>query len=172
MRFVVATLIFSLATTATAGGRTAKKKTAPVQSKRVRAAEPAETLPPQPELPPPPPAPVESAEAAFVDPFSVPTENALNISVAHEMAVNVARERVQQLLNYWSDRFGIKSLWHGNQVFLTGSAWGFDIQARFDVGAQAVNAVAADPGRLMRSRVSSYVQNKLKKYLHPLYEEP
>ncbi len=144
MRFVVATLIFSLATTATAGGRTAKKKTAPVQTKRVHAAEPAQTLPPTEALPPPPPATVQAdEEAAFVDPFSVPTENALNISVAHEMAVNVARERVQQLLNYWSDRFGIKSLWHGNQVFLTGSAWGFDIQARFDVGAQAVNAVAA-----------------------------
>ena len=105
-------------------------------------------------------------------PFSVPETNAIHLNVIHSMTLTAARERVGQLLKYWFDRFGIKSLWQGDRVYLSGRAWGFDIEAIFDVGSNAVTATATDPGFIMRGRVASYVQKKLQKYLHPSYLEP
>lgn len=96
----------------------------------------------------------------------------LEVHVAHDFARAVARERITQLLGYWSRRFGVQATWDGYRVFVAGKVWGIDFKALFDIGEHEVLALSSDPGSLMRNRATTYVERKLKKYLNPNYDEP
>jgi hypothetical protein len=106
------------------------------------------------------------------DPFAIGETNRLNISVAHAFAKSEVIERLGYLLAYWKKRFNITSTWRGDRVFLSGSVYGIKVQALFQIDAKGVNAFAADPGWPWRGQIVSYVDQKLKKYLHPTYDEP
>ncbi len=99
-------------------------------------------------------------------------EHPVTFLVPHHFARAAARERIRQLLAYWHARFGITSQWNGDRVFMSGSIFGVDIRALLDVSDSCVRGTAADPGWLWRSPGTSYVEPKLKKYLHPTYDEP
>ena len=96
----------------------------------------------------------------------------LTARVPHQLSVEKAHERVQQMLDYWHRRFGVQSKWEGERVAVKGSIFGMDIDATFEVRADEVDAQAADPGWLWRDRAVDYTTKKLKKYLHPTYAEP
>ncbi len=98
--------------------------------------------------------------------------HSVNVSVDHTLSREDARSRVEQLLAYWGKRFGVKSAWSGFRVELSGVVWGITIDAHFDVGDHDVMATATDPGFAWRGMAHDYVAKKLKKYLHPAYEEP
>ncbi len=115
-------------------------------------------------------APVLHAEDG--DPFSIGETNRLNISVAHAFAKSEVIERLGYLLAYWKKRFNITSTWRGDRVFLSGSVYGIKVQALIQIDAKGVNAFASDPGWPWRGQIVSYVDQKLKKYLHPTYDEP
>lgn len=123
---------------------------------------------PEAALPPPPAAKVEPpSEPIFID-----RDHSIALKVAHHFERAVAKERITQLLDYWGRRFGVKSIWQGDRVFMTGSVYGVDISALFDITDYAVVGMANDPGWFWRGRAQSYVEKKLKKYLHPSYAEP
>jgi hypothetical protein len=119
------------------------------------------------------------ATKAFAGPPSVETEpfvieatSALKLTVAHAFDRPVARERITYLLNYWSERFGVQNQWLGDRVFLSGRVWGVEIRAVFTVADGVVLAVANDPRTMLASAAQGYVHKKLRKYLHPTYEDP
>lgn len=111
-------------------------------------------------------------EAGQIEPFVIDREHSISLKVAHHFERAIARERVTQLLEYWGRRFGVKSSWLGDRVFMSGTVFGIDINAHFDVTDYAVVGLASDPGWFWRGRATSYVEKKLRKYLHPNYDEP
>lgn len=111
-------------------------------------------------------------EEPSAEPFKLDATTAIKMTVGHGFERSVARARIGYLLEYWGHRFGIQSEWHGDRVFLTGSVWGVEIKAVFNVQEKAVFAMAYDPGTMLASAAQSYVNKKLRKYLHPTYEEP
>lgn len=115
-------------------------------------------------------APVLHAEEG--DPFSIGEANRLSLSVAHEFAKSEVVERLGYLLAYWKKRFNIVSTWRGDRVFLSGSVYGVKVEALFEIDAKGVTAFASDPGWPWRGQIVSYVDHKLRKYLHPTYDEP
>jgi hypothetical protein len=106
------------------------------------------------------------------EPFQVIQDTSLNLKVAHDFTRDLARERITQLLAYWAERFGVKSEWHGFRVFLTGTILGIGIKALFEIEEGAVVAMAEDPGTILSGTARRYVDNKLRKYLSPTYQEP
>ena len=120
------------------------------------------------EDPPPPPA----LAATEADPFTIDERGRLSIAVNHTYARAEAKERVGYLLAYWKKRFNISNEWRGNRVFLSGTVYGIRIQAMFEVEDSAIVGFAHDPGWPWRGQVSQYVDRKLKKYLHPTYDDP
>ncbi len=118
-----------------------------------------------------------SPEAALAkphegDPFSIDEEGRLSLAVPHSYARGEVVERLGYLFAYWKKRFNITSEWHDDRVFLSGSLYGIKIQAMFTVADGSVVGFAHDPGWPWRSQVLSYVDRKLKKYLHPTYDDP
>lgn len=105
-------------------------------------------------------------------PFAIDSEHALKLTVGHAFERAEARARIGYLLEYWSRRFGVQSEWHGDKVFLTGIVWGVEIKAVFTVQERSVFALAHDPGTIFASAAQGYVAKKLRKYLHPTYDDP
>jgi hypothetical protein len=55
---------------------------------------------------------------------------------------------------------------------LTGTILGIGIKALFEIEEGAVVAMAEDPGTILSGTARRYVDNKLRKYLSPTYQEP
>ncbi|HZA13852.1 MAG TPA: polyhydroxyalkanoic acid system family protein [Myxococcaceae bacterium] len=89
----------------------------------------------------------------------------------HPFSRAEARERIQQLLDYWSSRWGIRRDWHGDSVSVQGWVMGVFIDAELVVEDHWVSASASDPGLFLRNAAFGYVSGKLRKYLHPSYQE-
>ena len=108
---------------------------------------------------------------ARADSPDVPGDYAIVFEQPHSFSRAEARERIQQLLDYWSARWGIRRDWHGDSVFIQGTVMGVLINAELVVGDHLVSASASDPGILLRGAAAGYVSGKLRKYLHPAYQE-
>ena len=102
----------------------------------------------------------------------VDDSTALVLRVPHPFSRDEAEARLGFLLRYWEERFDIKNRWEAHQVFLSGSVYGLKFDATFSVDDGKIVGVARDPGWPWRGQVLSYVDRKLKKYLHPTYAEP
>lgn len=114
----------------------------------------------------------ETPDQATPEPFAIDSTTAIKMTVAHAFDRAIARERIGYLLEYWSSRFGVQKEWRGDRVFLTGRVWGVEIKAVFTVHEKTVQAMAWDPGTMFASAAQRYVDRKLRKYLHPTYDEP
>ncbi len=106
------------------------------------------------------------------DPFAIDEADRLSLSVAHTYLRAEVIERLGYLFAYWKKRFNITSEWRGDRVFLSGAIYGVKIEALFAVSESSVTGFARDPGWPWRSQVVGYVDRKLKKYLHPTYDDP
>ncbi len=95
----------------------------------------------------------------------------LTLHVGHKFSTGEAHVRVQQLLDYWKKRFGVTCSWSGEKVFVTGKIFSVDFKAILEVTDQEVACESSDPGGLWRGFARDYVGKKLKKYLHPTYQE-
>lgn len=96
----------------------------------------------------------------------------ITLSVGHHFTTAEAHARVQQLVDYWNKRFGVKQEWTGEKIWVHGSIIGVDFKAFLEVRDGTVQCESTDPGALWRGFARDYVSKKLKKYLHPRYEEP
>lgn len=100
-----------------------------------------------------------------------PDARPLQLAQSHAFSRAEARLRVQQLLDYWSQRFGVQRSWQGDTARVRGSVMGVPFDGQVVVSDHEVSASTSDPGRFLRSTALDYVQRKLKKYLHPTYQE-
>lgn len=112
-----------------------------------------------------------STATARADCPDAPPGNAMVFEQPHSFSRAEARERVQQLLDYWTSRWGIRREWHGDSVSIHGRVMGVLINAELVVGDHLVSALASDPGVFLRGAAAGYVSGKLRKYLHPSYQE-
>lgn len=112
------------------------------------------------------------AAPAFADDVGEPSEDErLTFLESHNFSKKEARVRVQQLLDYWSTRYGLKRSWKGDVARIQGQVMGVPFDGEVIVNEHDVSAVTSDPGVLFRSAASDYVRQKLRKYLHPTYSE-
>ncbi len=118
------------------------------------------------------PADVMLASPHDGDPFTIAESGRLSITVGHAFSQAEVIQRISYLLAYWKKRFNIASEWRGNRVFLSGAIYGIKIEALFAVSESSVTGFARDPGWPWRGQVMGYVDRKLKKYLHPTYDDP
>ncbi len=95
----------------------------------------------------------------------------ITLHVNHKFSTSEAHVRVQQLLDYWKKRFGVTQTWSGERVWVSGSIVGVDFHAVMEVTDQQVQCESTDPGGMWRGFAQDYVAKKLRKYLHPRYEE-
>lgn len=97
----------------------------------------------------------------------------MRIAEPHAFSVEEARARLHFLLDYWTQRFGVKQEWHGGDlVYVTGWVLGIRVEARVHVQGHRIWAVAVDPGPIMRRTAERYIRGKLAKYMHPTYRDP
>lgn len=106
------------------------------------------------------------------EPAGKSDELPLTTRVVHAFTVSDAHARIQQMLDYWHQRFGVETKWEGECAFVSGKVWGVDFRAKFDILDGVVNAESTDPGPILRGRINDYTVKKLKKYLSPNYAEP
>lgn len=95
----------------------------------------------------------------------------ITLKVGHKFSTAEAHVRVQQLLDYWKKRFGVTQDWTGEKVWVSGSIVGVDFHAILEVSDGQVRCESTDPGGMWRGFARDYVAKKLRKYLHPKYEE-
>jgi hypothetical protein len=116
---------------------------------------------------------VKADDALFdLEQMKAVEKRVLSLKVNHRFARADARDRVSQLLAYWHRRFGLTSQWRGDWVRMHGTVFGIAIDGLLEVTDSCVQGFASDPGLLWRSLGISYVESKLRKYLHPTYGEP
>ncbi len=91
----------------------------------------------------------------------------LKFEVGHSLEREEARQRVAQLLDYWSAKYGVKSTWSGDKAHITGKAMGLSFQADLEITGAKVAGEATDPGFLLRERARKYLREKFASYLGP-----
>lgn len=113
------------------------------------------------------------AASADTVPQELPSDSdKLAIRVGHEFSIQTAHERLQMLLDYWSKAFGVKSLWDGQKAWISGRVMGVTVRAWLEIRDGGIGGEAVDPGPLFRGIARDYVTKKLRKYMHPQYQEP
>jgi hypothetical protein len=91
--------------------------------------------------------------------------------VPHPFSRADARVRIEQLLAYWTSRFGIRNHWDGDRVQVSGRVMGVNFEAELAIEEHSVDGKATDPGFFLRGAATNYINRSLRKYLHPRYEE-
>jgi len=126
---------------------------------------------------------IAAATPALRPPAAEPLENeavapgsgrpySLRIVEPHAFSLEEARARLHFLLDYWTQRFGVKQEWHGGDlVYVSGWVLGIRVEARVHVQGHRIWAMAVDPGPIMRRSGERYIRAKLAKYMHPTYED-
>lgn len=105
-------------------------------------------------------------------PKAKPGEQRMLFKVPHAHSREEAHARVQYMLDYWKRRYGVKSAWDGDHAVLQGRIMGVQFKGWLEVKDGEVGGEATDPGFLWRGMAHKYVEGKLKKYMHPNYDEP
>ena len=108
---------------------------------------------------------------AHADEIAPEPDGAMTVELHHSFSRAEARVRIQQLLDYWKERWGVHRDWDGDTALVQGNVMGIPFNARLVVRDHEVFAIASDPGFLLRHMALDYVSRKLRKYLHPYYDE-
>lgn len=105
-------------------------------------------------------------------PAARPGEQRLRFKVTHAHTRAEARARLQYLFDYWKKRFGVASKWEGDHAVASGTIMGISFTAWVEVTDSSVGGESTDPGFFTRGVAYAYIEKKLKKYMHPNYDEP
>ncbi|HLT30144.1 MAG TPA: polyhydroxyalkanoic acid system family protein [Myxococcaceae bacterium] len=95
----------------------------------------------------------------------------MKFDVNHSLSKDQARERVQKLMGYWADKYGVKSEWNGDQASVLGKVMGINLEANFEVRDGQVCGEGTDPGMLLRGQAKKYIQKKFDEFLDPTKSE-
>lgn len=96
----------------------------------------------------------------------------MKFEVAHTLSREEAKQRVTELLGYWSEKYGIQSNWNGDKAHIQGKAMGITINADLEVSERGVGGEATDPGFLFRDKAKKYLTQKFAAYLDPAGPKP
>ncbi|MHB8873442.1 MAG: polyhydroxyalkanoic acid system family protein [Myxococcaceae bacterium] len=91
----------------------------------------------------------------------------LKFEVSHQLPKEEARKRIEALLSYWSQKYGMKCQWTGDAAKVSGKAMGVSIDATLQVTERTVGGEASDPGFLLRGQATKYLKAKMADYLDP-----
>ncbi|MDY7228051.1 polyhydroxyalkanoic acid system family protein [Hyalangium rubrum] len=91
----------------------------------------------------------------------------MKFEVPHSLPKDEVRKRVEQLLQYWGTKYGVKSDWAGEGARLVGKVMGIQLDASFVITDKAVQGEGTDPGMLLRGQAKSYLQKKFGAVLDP-----
>ncbi|RKH03681.1 MULTISPECIES: polyhydroxyalkanoic acid system family protein [Corallococcus] len=92
----------------------------------------------------------------------------LKFEVPHNLPKDEVKKRVEQLLNYWGTKYGVKSDWTGEEgAKLAGKVMGINLDASFVITDKTVTGEGTDPGMLLRGQAKSYLQKKFGAVLDP-----
>jgi hypothetical protein len=91
----------------------------------------------------------------------------MKFEVPHQLSRDEAKKRVGQLLDYWAQKYGVKSSWSGDRATINGKAMGLTINADLTVAEGKVGGEATDPGFLFREKAKKYLTQKFNAYLDP-----
>ncbi len=91
----------------------------------------------------------------------------MKFEVPHTLSKDEARKRVEQLLQYWMDKYGVKANWAGDGAKVLGKVMGISLDASFTITDGAIQAEGTDPGMLLRGQAKSYLQKKFTSVLDP-----
>jgi len=91
----------------------------------------------------------------------------MKFEVPHTLSKDEARKRVEQLLKYWMDKYGVKANWSGDGAKVIGKVMGINLDANFTITDGAIQGEGTDPGMLLRGQAKAYLQKKFGAVLDP-----
>jgi hypothetical protein len=91
----------------------------------------------------------------------------MKFEVSHSLSKDEAKQRVEQLLKYWSSKYGMKTTWSDAEAQVSGKVMGITLDARITITDKMVQGEGTDPGLLLRGKTKSYLQDKLSTVLDP-----
>lgn len=91
----------------------------------------------------------------------------MKFEVPHSLPKDEVRKRVEQLLEYWGTKYGVKADWAGEGARLVGKVMGIQLDASFVITDKAVQGEGTDPGLLLRGQAKAYLQKKFGAVLDP-----
>lgn len=95
----------------------------------------------------------------------------LSFRSKHTFSLKEAKERVQLMLQYWKERYGVSFYWAGERAYISGSMFGVHWDAELQIQGNEVSAEMTDPGPWLRKPARDYLEKKLLKYLHPNFKD-
>lgn len=91
----------------------------------------------------------------------------MKFDIPHSLPKEEVKQRVEQLLQYWGGKYGVKADWQGEGAKIVGKVMGIQMDASFVITDKAVEGEGTDPGMLLRSQAKSYLQKKFSSVLDP-----
>ncbi|QSQ25629.1 polyhydroxyalkanoic acid system family protein [Pyxidicoccus parkwayensis] len=91
----------------------------------------------------------------------------MKFDIPHSLPKEEVKQRVEQLLKYWSGKYGVKTDWAGDGAKIAGKVMGIQMDASFVITDNQVQGEGTDPGMLLRSKAKSYLQEKFASVLDP-----
>ncbi|WP_426752520.1 polyhydroxyalkanoic acid system family protein [Myxococcus sp. Y35] len=91
----------------------------------------------------------------------------MKFDIPHSLPKEEVKKRVDQLLQYWGGKYGVKADWQGEGAKIVGKVMGIQMDASFVITDKAVEGEGTDPGMLLRGQAKSYLQKKFGMVLDP-----
>ncbi|AEI67649.1 hypothetical protein LILAB_28840 [Corallococcus macrosporus] len=91
----------------------------------------------------------------------------MKFDIPHSLPKEEVKQRVDQLLQYWGGKYGVKADWQGEGAKIVGKVMGIQMDASFVITDKAVEGEGTDPGMLLRGQAKSYLQKKFSAVLDP-----
>lgn len=91
----------------------------------------------------------------------------MKFDIPHSLPKEEVKQRVEQLLQYWSTKYGVKANWRGDGAQIAGKVMGIQLDASFVITDNQVQGEGTDPGMLLRGKAKSYLQDKFASVLDP-----
>ncbi len=91
----------------------------------------------------------------------------LSFEVPHTLSKEEAKKRVESLIAYWTQKYGMKAEWSGDVAKIVGKAMGVTIDAVLNVTDAKIGGEATDPGMLLRGQAKKYLTQKFSEFLDP-----
>lgn len=91
----------------------------------------------------------------------------MKFDIQHSLPKDEVKKRVEQLLQYWGGKYGVKTDWQGEGAKIVGKVMGIQLDASFVITDKAVEGEGTDPGMLLRGQAKSYLQKKFGSVLDP-----